>query len=136
MQSLEQNIKKLKPTYTVDFVFLTIGLAGLVAGFILSNLVFSVGGGIIAILGVLMFVKSHSGIRDYNFILENYKTSPEQALGILNKVIDQQKKSIAVDQRKADGGGKDSRDSANDVIRKTAKLEIMLAVKEHIKQYN
>ena len=136
MQALERDIKQLKSTYTVDIVFLLIGIGGIGAGTVQSTLTFTVIGGVFAALGVLMFFTSYNRNKDYSFILQNYMSFPVESLELINKIIEKQKKAIAVDQRKSTGNNREARDSARDVIRKTAKLDIMLAVKEVVEQYN
>ena len=136
MQALERDIKQLKSTYTVDIVFLLIGIGGIGAGTSQSTLTFTVIGGVFAALGVLMFFTSYNRNKDYSFILQNYTSFPVESLELINKIIEKQKKAIAVDQRKSTGNNREARDSARDVIRKTAKLDIMLAVKEVVEQYN
>ena len=54
---------------------------------------------------------------------------------IIEKDIESINRSIAINQRKADAGGKDSVDSADDVIQKTVRLEKFVAVKTEIEKY-
>ena len=55
---------------------------------------------------------------------------------IIDKQIKQWRESIAREERKANAGGRDAVDSADDAVRKTKTLKLWKALKEAIEEFH
>lgn len=125
-------LAEVKPKHGIDYGFIVVGILGLVLALVqkenLYYFLVAVGLG----FGVLMYFSIKKQIDSFNIIESNYQSNKDVALSELAKVMNKLQKGIEVDQRKAAGGGRDAADSAGDVVRKQAKMDIYLELKEEI----
>lgn len=129
MEHVDHLLKELQMKHTADYGLLIIALLSLL-GAVTRQMTFLylVSGGAF-VLGGLFYYNVYKSNKKLRFIKENYYTDPDACLGIIDQSIKTLERAIAVDQRKADGNGKDANDSRDDVIRKTKKLKTFLAIR-------
>lgn len=135
MKDFENVLKSVTPKHNVDLVFILVGLGSLYLAIAQSMTILYVGVVFGLGLGGLIFHSTHKKAKLFGYIKENYRTNPDICLTGLKKEIEALEKAIAVDQRKADFGGKDAHDSADDVIRKTKQLDKYVLIKTEIEKY-
>lgn len=132
---MDNLIKSIEYKHGLDFGFIIIGIAGFVFAVVGNTLFLYVLAMLFISFGVYVFYTTHKKIKSHQYIKQNYQTNPKECLKIIEEDIMGIKRSIAIDQRKADAGGKDSVDSADDVIRKNLRLDKFVAVKAEIEKY-
>ena len=133
---MDKLTKDIRVPNGVSLVFILAGSVGIFLGAYQNAILFYAIGGFIFLFGGYMLYMSFKKNKDFKFVDENYKTNPQECMIIINESIESIKHAIAIDQKKEDRGGKDSKDSADDVIRKTARLEKFISIKAEIEKYS
>jgi hypothetical protein len=130
MDRLDTLLQEVTPKHSIDYGFIIAGLISLILAVTQNqSLLYVVAAGGL-FLGVLMYLSVSKRITQFKYIKNNRYADYQSCINAIERIIERQKKSIAIDQRKADAGGKDSYDSAQDVIRKTKVLEKYLEIQE------
>lgn len=132
MNRVDILLEQLKPKHGADFIFIAVGLVGLAIAFIMEMpfmhflTVFGLG------FGILMFFSINAKAKSFKVVSDNYQIDRTTALEELEKIIIKLQKAIDVDERKSHGTSKEARDSARDVIRKQARMDLYLELKNEI----
>lgn len=132
---MDNLLNSVKVKHGLDFGFIIFGIGALVLAISAATLILYVAAALFIAFGGYIFFSAQKKIKSHQYIRLNYKTNPRECLKIIEDDISSIKAAIAVDQRKADGGGRDSVDSADDVVRKTGRLEKFIAIKTEIEKY-
>ena len=133
---MEQAYNKLKEKHGLDIVLLVIGVAFIVAAFIIGQLALIFFAIIPTLLGLLAFFGIRKKMKELDYIRDNYRTDPSNCMDIINKRIQEKIRSIGNDQFKAEYGSREDRhDSKKDVIRKTKELESLREIQAEIEKY-
>lgn len=132
---MDKLLKAIETKHGMDYGFLLIGVVGLVLAISSTTIFLYVIAFLFILFGVLIFNGTYKISKSHKFIQANYQSRPQECLDIIKMQTASIYGAIGTNQRKADAGGKDSADSARDVVRLTIKLEKYLAVKTEIEKY-
>ena len=128
---IERQIDELTPKYTDGLPIYMITIATIILGAAVS-VYFFVASALFGFFTVMIFINSRKEMAAMMKLKEDYEYNKEDAMKVVYERIERVEHQVMVNERKANRGGKDGRDSARDAERARKELTKWMTLKDSI----